>query len=81
VGWLDALRCRRHPHRVTTIDLDDMELTEAARGQRRLADQAREDANRQAGSSSRAIFERSIKYHEALATKFEQARKSGDSRK
>ena len=58
-----------------TLDLNDMELVEAARGQRCLRDQAQADADRQGQSSTRAIFERSVKYHEALAARFEQALK------
>lgn len=55
-----------------TIELTDIELTEAARGQRCLAALARADAERQGQSSTRAIFERSVAFHEALATKFER---------
>jgi hypothetical protein len=57
------------------IELDDMELMEAARGQRALRRQALADAERQGQSSTRAIFESSVKYHEALEAKVEQARK------
>jgi hypothetical protein len=57
-----------------TIKLTDMELRETARGQRYLANQARADAERQGGSSSRQIFKRSVLWHEALAVKLEAAR-------
>lgn len=66
---------------MTTLELDDMELIEAARGQRWLRDLAQADADRQGGPSTRAIFERSVKYHEELAEKFDRARKAGASRK
>lgn len=59
------------------VELDEMELIEAARGQRALRSQALADAERQGGSSTRSIFEHSAEFHEALAQKFEQARKAG----
>ena len=58
-----------------TLDLTDSELTEAARGQRCLAAQTRADAERQGQSSTRAIFERTIEFHERLAVKFETRRR------
>jgi hypothetical protein len=64
-----------------TIELTDIELTEAARGARCLAAQARADAERHGKSSTRETFERSVRFHEGMAKKFEQARKSRDSRK
>ena len=57
-----------------TIELDDMELQEAARGARCLAARARADAERQANPSQRAIFEHGAKFHEAMAAKFEGSR-------
>src|SRR5688500_17748325 len=73
-GWTrsdDALQTAHMP----LIDLTDIELTEAARGARCLAAHARADAERQGRSSTRAIFQRSVEFHEAMARKFEQARK------
>jgi hypothetical protein len=61
---------------MSTLDLDEMELTEAARGARCLAAQAGEDANRQTNPGQRELFERTMKFHQAMAEKFEQARKS-----
>jgi hypothetical protein len=58
-----------------TIELTDMELAEAARGQRYLIDEAKADAERQGTSSTRQIFENSVRWHEALAAKLEAARK------
>lgn len=60
-----------------SIDLTDLELVEAARGQRMLRDQALSDAGKQESPGVRKIFERSAKTHQALADKFEQARASG----
>jgi hypothetical protein len=55
------------------VELNDMEMVEAARGQRALRAQVLADAQRQGSSSTRTIFERSVKFHEALVEKFEQA--------
>jgi hypothetical protein len=57
-----------------TLELDEMELATAARGARCLAAQVRSDAERQTNPSQRAIFEHTVKYHEAMAAKFEKAR-------
>jgi hypothetical protein len=62
------------------IDLDDLELVESARGQRALRDRALEDAARQENPGMRALFERSAKMHEALAERFDQARKARGAR-
>jgi hypothetical protein len=77
-GWTIGHQWR-HPHAVPTIELTDIELTEAARGVRCLAAQARADAERQGKSSTREIFERGVRFHEEMAKKFEQARTSRES--
>jgi hypothetical protein len=59
------------------IELDDLELVEAALGQGCLAQLAQADADRQGQSSARGTIERSVRYHETLAAKFERARESG----
>jgi hypothetical protein len=63
-----------------TVELTDIELVEAARGALCLAAQARADAERQGQSSTRAIFDRAVVFHEAMAAKFKQARKSAQTR-
>jgi hypothetical protein len=73
---MDILGNYRDLLAVPTIELDEIELTEAARGARCLAAQAQADAERQGSSSSREIFERSVRYHEAMARKSEQTRSS-----
>lgn len=59
---------------MTLIDLDDMELAGAAMGARVLALKAKDDRERQQNPSIRDIFDRSIKFHDDLAAKLEQAR-------
>lgn len=58
VGHADFVLGRLYP--MPTVELDDIELVEAARG----------------ASSTREIFERAVRFHEGMAQKFEQARKS-----
>jgi hypothetical protein len=59
---------------MTTINLSDSELADAARGLRSLVKQAEEDAKRQENPSMRELFERNARSHQALMEKFEAAR-------
>lgn len=64
-----------------SIDLTDLELVEAARGQRALREQALAEAERQGQSSTRAIFEISVQFHGVLEAKLKQARKAPQSQR
>jgi hypothetical protein len=73
-GWTRLHATTQNP-RMPLIELDDLELASAARGARTIVDQAKADADRQQNPSMRAVFERSVQYHQALVEKFEKARR------
>lgn len=56
-----------------TIELNDMELIEAARGARCLKEMALADVRKQTNPGTREQFERSAEFDDAMARKFEQA--------
>lgn len=64
-----------------TLDLSDNELQNAAQAARVARQQATDDASKQSNPSVRSIFETTARRFAELAAKFEQARKSDDSRK
>lgn len=60
---------------MSTLDLTDSELQNAAQAALDARQQALADAANQAGSSTRHIFDASVERYAKLAEKFEQARK------
>jgi hypothetical protein len=63
-----------------TLELDEMELVEAARGARCLCNQAEAELARRDNPALRRLYERNIQFCKALAEKLERARKSALTR-
>lgn len=71
---MDGTRRSRHLSAMSTLELEDVELQDAAQAARVAAAQAEKDAEKQGRSTMRVMFDRQARRFWELANKFERAR-------